>query len=167
MVFRRDIDRVDHTPAAESTTECFSQLDIADLKDLSLQIGELSRFRCDPRIGVENWERLYHDWIVNSVSGKICDKVLIVRRDGRIAGILTLRLDEAYVASIGLVGVEQNFRGLGIGKSLIDRALEWCRGNNANSVEVATQGNNFAARRLYESNAFVLTQEINIYHLWT
>lgn len=137
-----------------------------DLLDLAIQSGQFSRFRVDSRIGHEKWASLYRVWIENSARRKIADMVLVKRKAGQVVGMVTLAMVEKR-GRIGLLGVNEEFRGQGIGRQLVQNALAWFVGMGAEQVEVVTQGDNVAACRLYESCGFVLQDVDYFYHFWS
>ena len=68
-----------------------------------------SRFRLDPRIPEESFERLYETWIVRSVLGDLADAVLIAGRGtdrGDPAGLISVSLAGGE-GSIGLIAVDE------------------------------------------------------------
>lgn len=52
--------------------------------------------------------------------------------------------------------VDTEFRGGGVGRALMDRAIAWARGQNFPGVTLETQDNNVPACKLYEKCGFVL-----------
>lgn len=67
---------------------------------------------------------------------------------------------------IGLTGVDENYRGRGIGKKLITAAIEYFCKKSIKEIQVVTQGNNMAACKLYESCGFKVLDWIEFYHFW-
>jgi dTDP-4-amino-4,6-dideoxy-D-galactose acyltransferase len=69
-------------------------------------------------------------------------------------------------ARIGLVGVAADQQGKGVGRSLVFGALAWFHKAGSKEVEVATQGRNLEAQRLYQRCGF-LTSRVSVwYHKW-
>ena len=60
----------------------------------------------------------------------------------------------AYVEELA---VETDFRGKGIGRALMTRAIEWARHQNFPGITLETQDNNVPACKLYEKCGFVLS----------
>jgi GNAT superfamily N-acetyltransferase len=67
---------------------------------------------------------------------------------------------------IGLVGVAPGYQGKGVGKGLVQRALQWCVEQDFPRVEVVTQGRNLQAQRLYQSCGFQIERTELWYHKW-
>lgn len=59
----------------------------------------------------------------------------------------------AYIADIA---IEEDYRGEGIGRLLIQRAIEWAKSKGFPGIMLETQNNNVAACRLYERCGFHL-----------
>jgi dTDP-4-amino-4,6-dideoxy-D-galactose acyltransferase len=135
---------------------------------LAVAAGTYSRFRLDPRIPEESFERLYETWIVRSVLGDLADAVLIAGRGtGRDdpAGLITVSLAGGE-GSIGLIAVDESARGQGVGSNLIHAAHRWLLGRGARSVKVVTQLDNRKACRLYEKCGYTHAELLHVYHFW-
>lgn len=135
------------------------------LHELALQCGEQSRFRLDPAIPEERWASLYRRWMDESLAGTIADAVLVRRSDGAIAGMITVSA-AARQGEIGLFGVAAEARGQGIGSALVDDAMRWFAANGCATARVATQGENRAARAVYQRAGFGLQRLVNVFHFW-
>jgi RimJ/RimL family protein N-acetyltransferase len=84
--------------------------------------------------------------------------VLVAERsDGAIVGRLSLARDthpaSAHVADIGLM-VAKDARGKGVGRALLDGAVEWARGAGVRKLELHVFPWNEPAIRLYERYGF-------------
>ena len=58
-----------------------------------------------------------------------------------------------HVGGIG-IAIRDGWRGVGLGRLLMERLLEWMRGRGFKKAELAVFGTNSRARRLYESLGF-------------
>ena len=85
------------------------------LLDLAFQSGVYSRFKKDINFVNNEFERLYIKWITNSVVDKKSLVVFIYELDDKILGFVTVDKKSDTHASIGLIAVELNSRGQGIG----------------------------------------------------
>jgi putative acetyltransferase len=84
--------------------------------------------------------------------------VLVAERsDGTIVGRLSLARDthpaSAHVADLGLM-VAKEARGQGVGRALLDGAVEWARGAGVRKLELHVFPWNEPAIRLYERYGF-------------
>lgn len=67
-------------------------------------------------------------------------------------------------ACIDELTVDTEFRGRGVGKALLERAIEWSRKQNYPGLMLETQTNNVPACKLYEKFGFVLSGfDLNAY----
>jgi GNAT superfamily N-acetyltransferase len=109
---------------------------------------------------------LYDIWIQRSCEGW-ADIVHVADLEGEPVGFISCHLDAALARGrIGLVGVSSLVQGRGIGSELVRSAMRWFAEQGAKHVEVATQGRNRAAQRLYEREGFRLQQLRLWYHKW-
>ncbi len=125
-----------------------------------------SRYFHDGRFPKERCEQFYRDWIQKSLEGRFDDEVLVAVCEGQVAGYISCRANTANLGSIGLVGLDADFRARGIGSSLVQASLTWFEERDIPRIEVVTQGRNVAAQKLYESCGFVLHRVEKWYHNW-
>ena len=81
-------------------------------------------------------------------------------------GFTTIKFNTDY-SEIGLIGVDKNSRGLGIGSLLLDRVNKLSIDNGVGDIYVATQLNNKPACKFYKKNGFTEIETKHIYHCWT
>lgn len=136
-----------------------------DLTALALASGAFSRFRVDPRMPPACFESLYQTWIWRSTMREIADEVLVSFSEGRIQGMVTIRAERG-IGKIGLIAVGAEARGQGLGFGLVRAAEAWARAQGAGSMEVATQGQNASACRLYARCGYQVASAEDVYHLW-
>lgn len=136
-----------------------------DLLNLAVQSGVYSRFNLDKRIGITNYENLYKEWIINSVNKKFAKEVLVYYDEDIIAGFATLG-EKNSIADIGIIAVNSNYRGKGIGKSLIHSSENWFLNKDYKNIQVVTQGDNIPACKLYESCGYKVSRLEYFYHFW-
>ena len=75
---------------------------------------------------------------------------------GEPAGQIRLRRNWNQYAYVEDIVVDANFRKQGLGRALIERAIEWAKAKRLPGIMLETQNNNVAACRLYERCGFVL-----------
>lgn len=145
-------------PAAASDLERLRPMAAAGHSD--------SRYFFDPRVPKERARHLYERWIERSVLEGFADVVLVADVDGVASGYITGRFDGGTTASIGLIGVDSEVRGLGMGTALVASLLSWAEARGAARVTVVTQGRNVTAQRLYQKCGF-RTETVRLwYHRW-
>jgi ribosomal protein S18 acetylase RimI-like enzyme len=75
---------------------------------------------------------------------------------GRVAGELVMRKNWNKFALVEWIGVDRDFRRMGIGRALVSRALQWAKDKNLSGLMLETQDTNVGACRFYQSCGFVL-----------
>ena len=137
----------------------------AELYNLALISGQFSRYKLDPIFPAGSYERLYRKWIENSVNGQMADIVLIYSDGGHKLGTITIQIKDD-IGSIGLLAVDVQSQGKGVGSALIQAGESWLKNNGVTSVEVSTQKDNRPACSFYEKCGFSQRSSTDIYHLW-
>lgn len=138
---------------------------VPGLVDLAIQSGEYSRFKKDPRLNKFH-ETLYKEWILKSLKGNFDDVVFVANGNKeKVSGLVTVK-KHISTGRIGLISVDQEARGLGIGRQLVQQAENWCFVQGLKDMEVVTQMDNTLAYNFYISCGFKLRKRENIYHLW-
>lgn len=135
----------------------------AAMKQLAIQIGNLSRFGVDPKISRKSFHKLYHTWIKNSVNGTAADKILVIRDKNKIVGMIALSSKNGR-GDIRLVAVDAKCRGKKLGTKLIYAALKYFIKKGYTKAQVVTQKANLPACGLYESSGFRREHVDNFYH---
>ena len=140
--------------------------DIPKLQEIARYSHTDSRFYADKHFPRNLCDALYDTWIARSCAG-YADVVLVAESRRAPVGYISCHLDTTNEhGSIGLVGVDEQTRGQGIGQALVKQALEWFLAQRMLTVTVVTQGRNIAAQRLYQKNGF-LTESMQLwYHKW-
>jgi len=82
----------------------------------------------------------------------------IAERDGRIIGSVFVVDAGNGVAQLRLLYVEPEARGLGVGRLLVDQVIRFSRDKRYRKVRLWTQSELVAARGIYASAGFVLTE---------
>jgi ribosomal protein S18 acetylase RimI-like enzyme len=107
----------------------------------------------EPSPGVEPLEERYGDLIRNK------EMIVLLVGDGP-DGFAQLRF-RPWVYSAGLhsyleeLYVVPDLRGNGLGRALLEAAMETARGEGAEQMELGTSESDVAARKLYESAGFI------------
>ena len=77
-----------------------------------------------------------------------------VADDGKVIGFARADCDRGR-ANLGMAIVD-GYRGLGIGRRLLDLCIAWARDTGLHKVDLEVWPHNIAARRLYESAGFAV-----------
>ncbi|HLY27924.1 MAG TPA: GNAT family N-acetyltransferase, partial [Aggregatilineales bacterium] len=138
--------------------------DIPVLKDIAARSYTHTRFFIDPHFPKTLSAALYEKWIERSCQG-YADAVILAEAQARPVGYISCHRNGGN-GNIGLLGVAEEARGLGIARNLIMSALQWFQTAQVQTVTVVTQGRNYAAQRAYQRCGFV-TESIRLwYHRW-
>ena len=135
-----------------------------EMKQLAISAGEFSRFRTDPNMPKGSFYKMYEQWIQNSVSGEMADKVFVAEAENTIMGLITVKKTDR-MATIGLFSVDEKYRNKGLGLALLICAEHYAAESGCEKIIVATQEQSPAAR-LYQKNEFMITVRENIMHIW-
>lgn len=136
-----------------------------ELISLAIQSGEWSRFKIDNKFRPDDFTRLYKKLIENSVKGDMADEIFVHKTGEHIDGMITIAIKE-NIGIIGLLGVDVAIRGNGVGKNLINSAIDYCSVRKIERLNVVTQKKNTNACKFYEKNNFKINSIINLYHVW-
>lgn len=134
-----------------------------ELYNLAIESGNHSRFKIDTRLPADSFERLYKTWINESVNGEFADKVYIYSHSNKIIGFVTVKI-ELEVGKIGLIAIDESYRGKGVGKQLIYKVESYLKEEDVKILTVATQKNNSAAMKFYQNIGFKEFESTLIYH---
>lgn len=138
------------------------EADLAALQAIAAAAYRDSRFWFDSRLRPQA-AALYCEWIARSCRE---ETVRVIERNAAVQGFVTVALETPAIARIGLLGVAAAARGAGLGRALVQAALQWSTEAGAGEVRVVTQGRNIAAQRLYQACGF-RTQSVQLwYHKW-
>lgn len=143
----------------------YSTLPLQSVIDLAIESGKYSRFRTDPNFRNNEFEILYRKWILKSIKKQAAFEVLICLDEYVPVGLITL-VNKKGMGDIGLVAVDKNYQGRGIGVALMRSAEALFMKNLFFNIQVVTQKQNLAACKLYEKCGFSETSLVNVYHFW-
>jgi dTDP-4-amino-4,6-dideoxy-D-galactose acyltransferase len=160
LTFERKLDETFETSAVTAT-----QADIEAMTLLARTSHSNTRFFFDGNFDTTRCEDLYQLWLERSFERVIADTVLVVHADGKAAGYVTVKVS-GDVGQIGLIAVADFAQGRGLGKELVNGAMQFVVDAGASTMRVATQSRNLGAQRLYVSCGFKPAQVTDIYHAW-
>jgi len=143
----------------------FDPHDLPVLCRIARSSHHATRFYRDGRFPGPKCDDLYETWIRKSCGGE-AQAVFVAAPDGPPVGYVTCELEEPAEGKIGLMAVDEAFRGKGLGRALVLEALRWFGSRSVRRVSVITQGDEGGARRFYESCSFVVCSVQVWYHGW-
>ncbi len=145
------------------TIKIYNEALTNELLKLAIDSGHKSRFASDPRL-ISFFPELYKQWIEKSLTGQLADVVMVYWHNQQITGFVTAKINNKH-GQIGLIAVDAQARGRGIGKQLLQAIHQWYFQQQVESCTVVTQLQNNEACRLYEKTGYTLQSVQEIYHL--
>lgn len=164
---------LDHEPSQLSTSVAIRSYAAKtlspELRALAIQAGLFSRFQVDPHIGYNKFVELYTLWLEKSVRRELAEDVLVARDTTKpeqpVTGVATVG-HKGTIGDIGLVAVDEHYRGQGIASALMQAADKWFYDHYYRNIQVVTQGDNVAACGLYIKAGYHVGQIEWLYHYW-
>ena len=136
------------------------------LLSLAFESGTYSRFRTDTHFTHREFEKLYTQWIEQSVKRVRAFEVFVYRENhANIQGFVTLE-EKNEIGNIGLIAVHENSRGNAIGTKLVYSAIAEFFKRGIHMIAVITQKQNINACHFYEKLGFAIMSTQNVYHFW-
>ncbi len=135
--------------------------------EIAEQTAVVSRFYNEPLIGPEKANALYRKWIDNSLNNTFSDGILLTKSGEIITGIHIINTDHNNMTgSCSLIGVKNEFKGIGIGKNLWDQAHGyWTLHEDINRCKVPFSLKNTESFNFHLKIGFNKIEEIKyIYH---
>ncbi len=125
----------------------------------------LTRFYRDPRLSDRKCDELYRIWAERDIrTGENIS--LLCTFKGKLAGFCTVVCTEDENARIGLIGVDSELRGCGIGQALLKKTAGILREKGIEHLIAITQLASIGAIRMYERAGFLLRETSILVHLW-
>ena len=118
---------------------------------LGLLFSQEAEFQADPAVQ----QRSLIELIANPALGTI----LVARRDGEAIAMVSLLFSISTalggrVAWLEDMIVQPDWRGRGIGSTLLKHAVDHCRSEGLKRITLLTDGHNLAAQRFYQKHGF-------------
>ncbi len=133
-----------------------------ELFQLALQSGVYSRFNVDAHFVNNEFERLYKQWMINSFKKA---RVFVYQEGDSMLAFTTLEIKNG-IPDIGLIAVDENARGKGVGSALLNYLNVLLARDKFQELTVTTQGKNLNAMAFYKKNKFEILNRNFIYHVW-
>jgi dTDP-4-amino-4,6-dideoxy-D-galactose acyltransferase len=164
MTFERTLREISIVPTSVAVRPAQEE-DLEPLRAIARTAHRDTRFYFDRRFERVKCDLLYETWIEKSFRG-FAQSVLVAEVDQKPAGYITShrRGDEAQV---GLMGVAERNRGIGLGSILVQHFLSLAMREGAERATVTTQARNVRAQRLYQRSGFVTSSCELWYHRWS
>lgn len=144
-----------------------SPKEIEECYAIAEQTAVVSRFYNEPLIGPEKAKALYRKWIDNSLNKSFTDGILLTKSHDSITGIHVVKTDqEEKTGHCSLIGVNNKFKGTGIGKQLWEQAFGyWNQFDSISKCKVPFSLKNTESFNFHLKIGFNKVEEIKyIYH---
>ncbi len=139
--------------------------DLPEIIAMAADSFEHSRFFHDSRFDPAKVRQLYPQWVSNAFAG--AEQFHVIKKIGKIQAFLSVQENAADQALIiRLLAVAGQWRGMGLGQTLLDWAADFAWERGLSAIRVGTQVNNYPAIRLYEKNRFRTIRALLRYHFW-
>lgn len=126
--------------------------------------GYIGHYHADSRLLRAAADAAYVDWAERSIATTSpLMPALVAETEGRIAGFLTLRLDQAEIV---LNAVRPEAQGKGIYGRLLDQALHLLQGAGSARALISTQLTNIPVQRAWARRGFRLQRSLCTLHKW-
>ena len=127
----------------------------------------VSHYHADPRLPRGAVAQIYPDWATRAAGEPgLADHVLVAEREGRVAGFAVLRRLDAGCCDGVLYGVDPDFRGRGVYRSLLAASFAWAAASGFAEMEYSTQLRNLTALRTVARLGFVPERSLHTFHRW-
>lgn len=152
----RDLRRLLGAPGSEITmeqVEIRTELAPGDLGDIISLHGQLywKEYGYDVRFEQYVLETL-HDYVRAFDPRR--DRIFVASSMGRMAGVVAIQHREGKEAQLRWFLIRPEFRGIGLGKALMQRAMDFCREQRFRKVYLLTTNQQTTAAALYKKWGF-------------
>jgi N-acetylglutamate synthase-like GNAT family acetyltransferase len=111
------------------------------------------------------FDSTFGDYVARSLQEKP-ERIWISEHDGKFAGCVGLVEPDDQTAQLRWFLVEPEMRGMGIGKELMQKFMDYCNAKQYEQIFLWTVNKLPAARSIYERYGFQLTEEKPEKMLW-
>ena len=136
-----------------------------ELVELAQLAGIHTRFKVDPYISEETYKDLFRIWIERSVDGSIASRVLVYRKDEKIVGFGTVKIN-GEEGQAPLFAVKRDYEGKGISFALMEALESYMAEQGCKYVLTSTQETNKKALKIYQRYGLQSQKRIYVYHFW-
>lgn len=140
-------------------------VEIDKLYSLAFESGKNSRFLLDNRFDKSIFKNLYRAWIDNSINKKFADDILVYFEENQIKGFLSYKTIDS-IASVGLIAVDANCQGKGIGAKLLKYLENIILETGIKQIKIPTQLSNIQACSFYKKQGYSIKNKTYIKHYW-
>jgi ribosomal protein S18 acetylase RimI-like enzyme len=127
----------------------------------------VGHYHADPLFDRAKVKEGYADWARRSCVDKSVAAEIFAAHDGeRIAGFVTMRLNDAEDGEMVVGGVHPDYAGKGIYRDFLIAGMKWCIAQGRIRMVVSTQVNNYAVQRAWAQLGFKQYRSQYTFHRW-
>lgn len=136
-----------------------------NLISLAHLAGKQGRFGMDSRISKNIYNKIFENWIINSINKKMADEVLVYKDNDIIVGFATIKMDgnKGYVP---LLAVDRQFEGKGVSFALMRAVETRLVESGCEYLLSGSQEKNKKALASFTRFGVELKTPEYVYHLW-
>jgi ribosomal protein S18 acetylase RimI-like enzyme len=139
---------------------------IPALREISRDIYLDSRYYYDNNFDKDKVCEFYMGWVEKAVKKEYDDECFALFINKTPVAYCSVKYESSTEVQIGLVGVSNDYVGIGLGKELLAMVFNALLLKGYNRVLVVTQGRNYPAQRLYQKVGFLTLLTELWYHKW-
>ncbi|HQW57019.1 MAG TPA: GNAT family N-acetyltransferase [Saprospiraceae bacterium] len=132
---------------------------------LGLASGIFSRFKLDDRLTPGRFEEMYKIWTEKAIDSQDGNHLALYKEGESILGVITYKV-KLHVVEVGLLSVDPACGGKGIGSKLLRWVEYFALQNGLSTINIPTQATNLPACKFYDKNGYIITDLVNVYHIW-
>ncbi len=166
LTYKKVLEEKENIPLNDLIFGKATEQDIPRLRALNKDIYRDSRYFFDGNFEIEKVYEFYPGWVEKSVRGQFDDECRCFYERGTPVAFCTVKFGGENSASIGLLGVDPDYQGKGLGKKMLYSVFNLLIDRNIQRVFVVTQGRNYAAQILYQAAGFRTESTQLWYHKW-
>lgn len=126
-------------------------------------ISNHSRWSKDINVPDTKVKEYYKNWLINSING-YADKIITYLENEEIIGMLSFKILKDKSIKIDLIGVLSNYQAKGIGTTMLNELIRYCKRNNIGKIKVITEFENITALKFYIKNKFKIFDYNLVFH---
>lgn len=149
--------------------EKFYNKHLDKLKSLAYLSGTFSRFNLDKKFEPHVFNSLYDHWLLAAVKKQFDNLFFVYLDEFELPiGLLTAKLDLINkIGKVGLLAVDEESQGKGIGSSLLTFLEQLCNQNGIAILQIPTQLENPNSCKFYNKMGYKSVEVKHIYHYWS
>jgi GNAT superfamily N-acetyltransferase len=142
----------------------------------SAQIVEVGRvlfanyfghYHADPMFDRAKVLEAYVDWVRRSCANRaVAEEIFVADHQGRIAGFVTMRLNDSQESEMVVGGVHPDYRGKSLYRDFLITGIEWSIKKGCARLVYSTQINNYTVQRAWVDVGLQPYQSFYTFHKW-